>query len=111
LHPPDTEEYIPNGVGFQAISAFCLHIFYTTWYSYVQEVLMEFRERLRHLRERKGLSQNALSKQSGVPQSVIQRLESGIRGVEHLSVGVAQKLARALGVSVDHLTGMYEEAA
>ena len=70
---------------------------------------MEFRERLRQLRERKGFSQNALAKQSGVPQSVIQRLESGVRGMEHLSVGVARRLAQTLAVSVDHLIGMYEE--
>jgi len=44
-----------------------------------------------------------------VAQPVIQRLEAGARDVEHLSVGVARRLARALGVSVDYLIGMYEE--
>jgi transcriptional regulator with XRE-family HTH domain len=70
---------------------------------------MEFRERLRNLRERRGLSQNGLAKQSGVAQAVVQRLEAGLRDVDHLSVGVARRLARALGVSVDHLIGMYED--
>jgi transcriptional regulator with XRE-family HTH domain len=70
---------------------------------------MEFAERLRHLRERAGLNQNAFAREADVPQPVVSRLELGIRGVEGLTVGVAQKLARALGVSVDHLIGMYED--
>lgn len=70
---------------------------------------MEFANRLRKLREKHGLSQNALAKTSGVAQAVIQRLEAGNRDVEHLSVGVARRLARALGVTVDYLIGVYDE--
>jgi transcriptional regulator with XRE-family HTH domain len=70
---------------------------------------MEFRERLRHLRERQGWSQNALAKKAGLAQAVVQRLESGDRPLERLSVGVVRKLARALQVSVDHLIGMYDD--
>ena len=70
---------------------------------------MHFSQRLKRLRERRGFSQNALAKTSGVAQAVIQRLEAGARDAEHLSVGVARRLARALGVSVDYLIGMYEE--
>lgn len=70
---------------------------------------MEFRMRLKQLRERRGLTQNGLAKTSGVAQAVIHRLEAGTREMEHLSVGVAMRLARTLGVSVDHLIGMYEE--
>jgi transcriptional regulator with XRE-family HTH domain len=69
---------------------------------------MEFRERLRQLREREGWSQNALAKRAGLAQAVVQRLESGDRTLEGLSVGVVRKLARALHVSVDHLIGMYD---
>ena len=83
--------------------------YYAIWYSNRQEVGMHFSQRLKRLRERRGLSQNALAKTSGVAQAVIQRLEAGVRDVEHLSVGVARRLARALGVSVDYLIGMYEE--
>lgn len=72
---------------------------------------MRFRQRLRALRERRGLSQNGLAKASGVAQAVVQRLEAGKRDIENLSVGVARRLARALGVSVDHLIGMYEDAS
>jgi transcriptional regulator with XRE-family HTH domain len=70
---------------------------------------MEFRQRLRELRERRGLSQNKLAQAAGVAQAVVQRLEAGVREVDHLSVGVARRLAKALGVSIDHLVGMYED--
>jgi len=70
---------------------------------------MEFAERLRQLRERTGLNQNAFAKEADVPQPVVYRLEAGIRGVGGLTVAVAQKLARTLGVSVDHLIGMYDD--
>ena len=70
---------------------------------------MEFRDRLRQLRERRGLSQNALAKSSGVAQAIVQRLEAGIRDIDNLSVGTARRLAKALGVSIDHLVGMYED--
>jgi transcriptional regulator with XRE-family HTH domain len=70
---------------------------------------MLFSQRLRQLRERRGYSQNGLAKASGVSQAIVQRLESGVRGVDHLSIGVARRLARQLGVSLDYLVGMYEE--
>jgi transcriptional regulator with XRE-family HTH domain len=70
---------------------------------------MHFSQRLKQVRERRGFSQNGLAKTSGVAQAIIQRLEAGTRDVERLSVGVARRLARALGVSLDYLIGMYEE--
>jgi transcriptional regulator with XRE-family HTH domain len=93
----------------RGISSFFCRNLYAIWYSYVEEVAMEFRERLRQLRQRKGLSQNALSKSAGVAQAIVQRLEAGARDVDHLSIGVARRLATALGVSVDYLIGMYEQ--
>jgi transcriptional regulator with XRE-family HTH domain len=70
---------------------------------------MTFGERLRSLREKKGWSQYQLERESGVARPVISRLESGERGREHLSVGVAMRLARTLGVSLDYFVGMYDE--
>ena len=70
---------------------------------------MVFSQRLKQLRKRHGLSQNGLANASGVAQAIIQRLESGQRGVDNLSVGVAKRLAKALGVTVDYLVGVYEE--
>ena len=70
---------------------------------------MIFSQRLKQLRERHGFTQNRLAHVSGVAQAIIQRLESGQRGVDNLSVGVAKRLAKALGVTVDYLVGVYEE--
>ena len=70
---------------------------------------MEFRQRLKELRQRKGWTQYQLAQVSVVPRQVIARLESGERQSENMTVGVAKKLARVLGVSVDHFIGMYEE--
>jgi len=70
---------------------------------------MEFRQRLKELRQRTGWTQYQLAQVSGVPRQVIARLESGERQSENMTVGVAKKLARVLGVSVDHFIGMYEE--
>jgi transcriptional regulator with XRE-family HTH domain len=70
---------------------------------------MEFRERLRHARERRGWNQNELARYSGVAYAVIHRLEAGVRGGDTVSVGVVKRLARTLGVSVDYLIGMYED--
>jgi transcriptional regulator with XRE-family HTH domain len=52
-----------------------------------------------------------MKRMSGVPRQVIARLESGTRQSENMTVGVARRLARALGVSVDHLIGMYDEGS
>jgi transcriptional regulator with XRE-family HTH domain len=70
---------------------------------------MTIGERVALLRTRKGMSQTELSRVSGVPISVINMLESGLRSGENLRVGTAKKLARALVVTLDHLTGMYED--
>ena len=70
---------------------------------------MEFRQRLEELRKRRGWTQYQLAQMSGVPRQVIARLESGTRQSENMTVGVARRLARALGVSVDHLIGMYDD--
>ena len=40
-----------------------------------------------------------MKRMSGVPRQVIARLESGTRQSENMTVGVARRLARALGVS------------
>lgn len=66
---------------------------------------MDFAQRLRRLRELRGMNQNALAKASGVAQAVVHRLETGKRTEEHLTIGVARRLANALGVTLDMLVG------
>jgi len=66
---------------------------------------MTFGQRLKRLREVRGWSQQELADHSGVPYITIYRCE---RGMHHEPrVGVAAKLARALGVSLDVLANTY----
>jgi transcriptional regulator with XRE-family HTH domain len=53
--------------------------------------------RIQQLREAKGWSQSELSRQSGVPQTTISRLEAGKIGVVNLAH--LEKLANAFGVN------------
>ena len=60
--------------------------------------VMEFGERLRHLREQAGLSQNALSRAAGIDSTHLSRIENGKQGVPRRTTTV--KLIRALGLSL-----------
>jgi transcriptional regulator with XRE-family HTH domain len=66
-----------------------------------------FCARLKEHRERFGWNQSELARRSGVPSQVISRLESGTR--TGLTLDVARRLARALGVSLDALAGTWED--
>ena len=63
--------------------------------------------RLKAYRELAGLSQNELSKHSGVPRPTISNVESGAQ--DGLTLENARKLARALGITIDLLAGKGEE--
>jgi transcriptional regulator with XRE-family HTH domain len=67
---------------------------------------MSLAERLKRARENKGWSQRELGRQAGVRYASISELESGIR--TSMSTDTAKKLARALGVSIDHLVGTWD---
>ena len=58
---------------------------------------------LQRLRERKGLSQLALSKRVEVPQSYISELEAGSK--TNPGLATLRKLAKGLGVPVTELLG------
>jgi transcriptional regulator with XRE-family HTH domain len=66
-------------------------------------------QRLKAYRELAGLSQNELSKRSGVPRPTITNVESGAQ--EGLTLDNARKLARALGITIDTLAGKEEKEA
>jgi transcriptional regulator with XRE-family HTH domain len=70
---------------------------------------MTIGERVTRLRTRRNMSQSALAKASGVPVSIINMLEAGIRSGENLRVETARKLAKALVVTMDYLCGVHEE--
>lgn len=68
---------------------------------------MTLGDRLKLWREKKGWGLRELARQSGVDVSLISRIESGDR--QTISLDAAMKLAMALGVSLDYLSGMYAE--
>lgn len=63
---------------------------------------MEARDRIRKFREKKGLSTNDVSRLTGISQSTISKLENGKRKA---NLEILEKIAVALEVSVDRLTG------
>jgi transcriptional regulator with XRE-family HTH domain len=62
---------------------------------------MTFAERLKHLREAKGLSQRQLEQAAGIQHGIVSRIEAGVRG--YPSVPTVLALARVLGVTVEEL--------
>jgi transcriptional regulator with XRE-family HTH domain len=55
------------------------------------------------------MSQTELSRASGVPLSVINMVEAGVRSGEKLRVETARKLANALTVTLDYLCDVHGE--
>src|SRR5438270_11061919 len=64
------------------------------------------RERLQRLRQQKRLTLQGLADLAQVSPSQIWNIESGLRQGDRLSLGVAKRLAVALGVSLDYLAAM-----
>ena len=59
---------------------------------------------LKRLRKQRGLSQDRLSKLADVSYNTVIKLESG--GITNPTIETLQKLAKALGVSVDRLLNL-----
>lgn len=57
---------------------------------------------IKKLRKKLGISQDKLSKLADVSHNTIIKIESG--GIKNSTIGTAQKIAKALGVSLDELT-------
>jgi transcriptional regulator with XRE-family HTH domain len=66
-------------------------------------------ERIANLRKKNAFSQAELARRAHIGQSTLHGYESGARSAQGMSVEVAMRLAKALGVSVDYLCGMYED--
>ena len=64
---------------------------------------------VRGFRQRRGLTLQEFARLSGVPQSTLSFLEIGTRQGRNLTLETGAKLARALGISLDVLAGVYEE--
>ena len=68
---------------------------------------MDIGQRIKKMRDRKGLSLRQLSELSGVERGLISKLERGQR--PQVSLQVAMRIAKALGVTLDYLAGMYDD--
>jgi transcriptional regulator with XRE-family HTH domain len=62
---------------------------------------------MKALREKRGLGLRELARMAGVHHPTLSQLERGV--IADVTTGTAKKIARALGVSVDYLIGMYED--
>ena len=63
-------------------------------------------DRIKLIRERKGLTASALARMAGLNQSEISQIESHLKRSPRLDT--IQRIARALDVSIDFLLGSYE---
>lgn len=63
-------------------------------------------QRLKQIRQMRGWSQRYLAAQSGIAQNTICDLETGKARAQAIELGTAMRLAWALGVSLDALSGM-----
>lgn len=66
-------------------------------------------ERIAKMRERRGMTPSELAKRANIPLSTLSVVERGIRKGEGLTVATAKRLAKALGVTLDYLAGMYAD--
>jgi transcriptional regulator with XRE-family HTH domain len=65
------------------------------------------KDRLRVMREKRGMSQEQLAKSAGVRQSHISRIENG--SIQNVRMDLLERLARALRVKTDYFFGFVEE--
>jgi transcriptional regulator with XRE-family HTH domain len=69
---------------------------------------MTLGERIKKLRERRGYeSVREFARRAGVKHVTLSKLERGLQ--TDVTTETAKKIARALGVSLDYLVGMYED--
>lgn len=66
-------------------------------------------ERLKAMRQSRGLTLRQLATLAHVPLSTLSSVESGVRSGSNLTLETGKRLARALGISLDVIAGVYEE--
>jgi transcriptional regulator with XRE-family HTH domain len=66
-------------------------------------------ERIAKMRQRRGMTPSELARRANIPLSTLSVIERGKRKGEGLTVATAKRIAEALGVSLDYLSGMYED--
>ncbi len=73
----------------------------------MSESIRVFGQRVTRIREQRGLTQQQLAVKAKTSYQTIWRIENG----KHAEPGIyiAARIARALGVSLDYLSGMYDD--
>lgn len=66
----------------------------------MESVLVRFGRRVRELRKKRGMSQEALALEAGLDRSYVGGVERGERNIALVNI---EKLARALGVAAESL--------
>jgi len=64
-------------------------------------------QRIEAFRTRRGLTQRELARQAGIGHTIVAGLESGSR--QDVRTDTAKRIARALGTSIDHLVGTFDD--
>jgi transcriptional regulator with XRE-family HTH domain len=64
---------------------------------------------IRITREKRGFAQKDLAELAEVPQSLLSQIETGARRGSTIQLDAARRMAMALGVSLDALSGMKKE--
>jgi transcriptional regulator with XRE-family HTH domain len=67
---------------------------------------LEFKDRLKRIREARGLSQAGLAEKTGLQPAAVSHFETGNRAPSFENL---RKLSDALGVSIDYLLGRIDE--
>ncbi len=63
---------------------------------------MSYGEKIRNIRESRGVTQEALGEKIGVSKQMICQLE---RGTKNITLPIAKEIAKALGVKMSAITG------
>jgi transcriptional regulator with XRE-family HTH domain len=66
-------------------------------------------QRIKRIRQLRELTLRQLAQRSGVPASTLSLVESGARDGANLTLATGRKLAEALGVTLDWLSGVYRD--
>ena len=68
---------------------------------------MTIGERIKALRQKKGWSQRELARRARIRHATLVDLETGLR--TETRTDIARQLAKTLGVTMDYITGMYDD--
>jgi HTH-type transcriptional regulator, competence development regulator len=82
------------------------HLF-VEWRQEMSVIMMGFKDRLKELRTRKGITQEVLALDLGIPESTVRRYESSDENTPRRER--LEKIADYFGVSVDYLLGRTDD--